>query len=124
MKDVLIVSFKNFPEGLFSLLLFLRISESGIWQLCFAGLEDKNNLKSRVPYRLKCRLQQRYGLCGTVLKCFESCLCNRTQFLNKRVLSVGVPQGSVLGPVLYPIHTSPLIDIMKSYNINYPSSVC
>ena len=59
-----------------------------------------------------------------LLKCFESYLCNRTQFLNKRVLSVGVPQGSVLGPVLYPIHTSPLSDIMKSYNINYPSSVC
>ena len=27
MKDVLIVSFKNFPEALFSLLLFLMISE-------------------------------------------------------------------------------------------------
>ena len=27
MKDVLIASFKNFPEGLFSLLLLLRISE-------------------------------------------------------------------------------------------------
>ena len=83
--------------------------KAGIWQLCFTGLQDKNNLKSSVPCRLKCRLQQRYGLCGTVLlKCFESYLCNRTQFLNKRVLSVGVPQGSVLGPVLYPIHTSPL----------------
>ena len=51
------------------------------------------------------RLQQRYGLCGTVLKWFESYLYNRTQFVNinesyssKRVLSVGLPQGSVLGP--------------------------
>ena len=68
-----------------------------IWQLCLTKLQDKNNLKSSVPCRLKCRLQQRYSLCGTVLKCFESYLCNRTQFLNKRVLSVDVPQGSVLG---------------------------
>ena len=51
---------------------------------------------------------QRYGLCGTVLKWFEPYLCNRTQVikinelnLSKRVLSVDVPQGSVLRPVLY-----------------------
>ena len=73
------------------------------------------------------RLQQRYGLCGTVLiKWFESYLCNRTQFVNinesyssKHVLSVGVPQGSVLGPVLYLMYTSPVSDVIESYNINY-----
>ena len=82
----------------------------------------QNNLKSSVLCRLKCR---QYGLCGTVLKCFEYYLCNSsTQFVNKRVLSVGVPQGSVLGPVLYLMHTSRLSDIIKSYNINYLPSVC
>jgi len=51
------------------------------------------------------RLQQRYGLCGTVLiKWFESYLCNRTQFVNinesyssKHFLSVGVLQGFCFG---------------------------
>ena len=69
------------------------------------------------------RFQQRYGLCGTVLKWFESYLRNRTQFVNinelylsERVLSVGVPQGSVLGPVLYLMYTSPLRDAFESYN--------
>ena len=58
-----------------------------------------------------------------MLKWFESYLCNRTQFVNinesyssKCVLSVGVPQGSVLGPVLYLMYTSPLHDVIESYN--------
>ena len=72
------------------------------------------------------RLQQRYALCGAVLKWFGSYLCNRAQFVNfnesyssKCVLSVGVPQGSVLGPVLFLMHKSPLQDVIESYNINY-----
>ena len=49
-----------------------------------------------------------------------------TQFVNiyesyssKRVLSVGLPQGSVLGPVLHLMYTAPLSDVIESYNINY-----
>ena len=34
-------------------------------------------------------------------------------------MSVGVPQGFVFGPVLYLMYTSPIIDVIKNYNINY-----
>ena len=66
------------------------------------------------------KLQQRCDTCGTVLNRFESYL---TQFVkinesysSKHVLSVGVPQGSVLEPVLYLVYTSPISDVTRSYN--------
>ena len=61
-----------------------------------------------------------------VLKWFNSYLANRKQFvaINNDVSSVwdqnvGVPQGSVLGPILYVLYTSPVADIIKSYGLSY-----
>lgn len=72
------------------------------------------------------RLSTRFGIHGTALKWFESYLSNRKQFVNinaskssLRDLETGVPQGSVLGPILYLLYTSPMSDIIKEHNLRY-----
>ena len=71
------------------------------------------------------RLSSRYGICGTALKWFKSYLSDRTQYVKINSssscfsgLSQGVPQGSVLGPILYSLYTSPLADIAKAHGLN------
>ena len=77
------------------------------------------------------RLSSCYGICGTALKCFKSYLSNRTQYVKINGssscfsgLSQGVPQGSELGPILYPLYTSPLADIAKAHGLGEYSLLC
>ncbi|CAB3979672.1 Hypothetical predicted protein [Paramuricea clavata] len=72
------------------------------------------------------RMEKRFGISGIVLKWFESYLSNRSQFVNingtrsaTHDVNIGVPQGSVLGPLLYLIYTSPLAEIINRYNLKY-----
>ena len=72
------------------------------------------------------RLLNRFGITGTVLKWIESYLTEWTQrvmideFLSDLVmLKHGVLQGSVLGPILYTLFTSPVGHISRSHNIGY-----
>ena len=76
--------------------------------------------------RLLSRLQDTFGIQGTVLKWFESYLTNRSQFVNinasnssVRELTVGIPQGSVMGAVLYLLYTTPLVDVIRSHGLDY-----
>ena len=72
------------------------------------------------------RLSQRYGITGSVQEWFASYLSSSTQFVqiecsrsSLRELNCGVPQGSVLGPLLYVLYTSPVADIIKRQNLTY-----
>ena len=60
------------------------------------------------------------------MKWFRSCLSSRPQFINANgstsehhVLQFGVSQGSVLGPHLYSLYTSPLNDIAIRHHLSF-----
>ena len=66
------------------------------------------------------RMSARFGITGTSLKWFESYLSNRSQCVQlenstsaKKKLHFGVPQGSVLGPLLFTLYVSPIADITQ-----------
>ena len=72
------------------------------------------------------RLKNSFGITGTVLQWFHSYLSGRSQFVeindtksSVRDLSVGVPQGSFLGPILYLLYTTSLSEIIRNHGLDY-----
>ena len=76
------------------------------------------------------RLEKRFGIKGTVNKWIESYITNQYQCViigdvntdgatsNPIRVSQGIPQGSVLGPVLFILHTSSLGYLCRSHCLN------
>ena len=77
---------------------------------------------------LLCRLSQDFGLSGPPLSWLESYLTGRTQHvfwngvLSPNVpVSMGVPQGSVLGPLLFNAYVSPISRLLTSFGLLHHS---
>ena len=71
-------------------------------------------------------LSHRFGIKGNALAWFDSYLKSRKQFVqiedcqsSQSCLAHGVPQGSVLGFLLYLLYTSPIADIINLHSLQY-----
>ena len=71
-------------------------------------------------------LQHCYGIGGVVLKWVQSFLSSRKQetkidihLLNAFQLPYGVPQGSVLGPLLFTLYATPLSLVISKFNVTH-----
>ncbi len=72
------------------------------------------------------RLEHRFGVVGKALQWIKSYIQNRsftvkcgTSMSSPRLLPYGVPQGSVLGPVLFTAYTTPLGDVIEKHGLEY-----
>ena len=71
------------------------------------------------------RLHQDFHITGSVLKWITSYLLERKQKVaisnetsSEKNLDFGVPQGSVLGPVLFTLYTAPLASVINRYSVS------
>ena len=70
------------------------------------------------------RLSNRFGIKNSALQWIRSYLQDREQYVKignsaskPRPLKMGVPQGSVLGPILFTLYMAPLADIIAKHGI-------
>ena len=71
------------------------------------------------------RLQHSFGLSGSALSWFRSYLSNRTQTITingfqsqPTTVYYGIPQGSVLWPILFILYTQPLFNLVREHTVN------
>ena len=72
------------------------------------------------------RLKSTFGITGMASAWLQSYLSHRTQFVKigdevsqVSTVTIGVPQGSVLGPFLFSAYVSPISDVISSYGVHF-----
>jgi len=87
---------------------------------------DLSSAFDTVDHRLLQDILLNLGIVGTASRWLESYLCNRRQKVvvekstsGAKKLECGVPQGSVLGPILFTLYTASLGGLLRSHGVHY-----
>ena len=99
--------------------------------MCLVMLDLSATFDTVNHHLLLNRLKYRFGVCDLALSWLKSYLTNKTQCViiqnddgctvesSKRPLTQGIPQGSILGPILFNLFVAPLGKLCKAHGVSF-----